>query len=273
MESFWDKIRNTSTFYSDDSLSVDSLKDDHQQFFVRLVLDHARSIIASARHGQKPKPLRLLLLGTAGTGKTRAIQTCLQEIQNALKAANLPLSFVRVAAPTGSAAFNIRFSASTIHRLIHWLSPPYFHNLQENSDSLMKLQEYFENTELILIDEVSMVGRQMMGRIDSRLRQATAGRDNCDDFIGGLSAVCVGDPAQCEAIFDQQIYDTDPHKHTNDMEEANAAKLSNAGLNVYAQFDEVIILTHVHRLHTLDKDNLSEEEKDYNERARRFIQA
>ena len=56
------------------------------------------------------------------------------------------------------------------------------------------------------------------------------------------------------------------------MEEDNAAKLSNAGLNVYAQFDEVIILTHVHRLHTLDKDNLSEEEQQYNERARRFIQ-
>ena len=209
--------------------------------------------------------MRLLLLGTAGTGKTRAIQTCLQEIQNALKAANLPLSFVRVAAPTGSAAFNIRFSASTIHRLIHWLSPPYFHNLQENSDSLMKLQEYFQNTELILIDEVSMVGRHMMGRIDSRLRQATAERDNCDDLIGGLSAVCVGDPAQCEAMMDQQIYDTDPHKRTNDMEEDSAAKLSNAGLNAYAQFNEVIILTHVHRLHTLDKENLSDEEKEYNE--------
>ena len=114
----------------------------------------------------------------------------------------------------------------------------------------MKLQQYFECTELILIDEISMVGRQMMGRIDTRLRQATAGRYNSDDLLGGLSAVCVGDPAQCEAIMDQQMYDKDPHKRTNDMEEDSAAKLSNAGLNVYTQFDEVIILTHVHRLHT-----------------------
>ena len=157
---------------------------------------------------------------------------------------------MRVAAPTGSAAFNIRFKASTIHRLIHWLTPPYFDDLQENHESLMKLQQSFECTELILIDEISMVGRQMMGRIDSRLRQAIAGRYNSDDLLGGLSAVCVGDPAQCEAIMDQQMYDKDPHKRTNDMEEDSTAKLSNAGLNVYAQFDEVIILTHVHRLHT-----------------------
>ena len=88
----------------------------------------------------------MLLLGTAGTGKTRAIQTCLQEIQNALKAAKLPLSFVRVAAPTGSAAFNIRFQASTIHRLIQWLTPPYFHKLQENSDNLAALMITYPST-------------------------------------------------------------------------------------------------------------------------------
>ena len=95
----------------------------------------------------------------------------------------------------------------------------------------------------------------MMGRIDSRLRQATAGRDNSDDFLGGLSMVCVGDPAQCEAIMDQQIYDADPHKRTADVQEDSCVKLSDAGLSVYAHFDEVIILTHVHRLHTLDKED------------------
>ena len=79
--------------------------------------------------------------------------------------------------------------------------------------------------------------------------------------MDGLSAVCVGDPAQCETIMDQQIYDTEPHKLRHYMEEDSAAKLSNAGLNVYAQLDEVIILTLVHRLHTWDKEDLSEEEK------------
>ena len=73
---------------------------------------------------QTPEPLRLLLLGTAGSGKTRAVQTVLQELQRALSIADLPVdvdrtAFVRVGAPTGTAAFNLRFQATTIHRLIH----------------------------------------------------------------------------------------------------------------------------------------------------------
>ena len=67
---------------------------------------------------------------------------------------------------------------------------------------------------LLLLDEVSMVDRQMMGHIDSRLEQAKAGRNPQTESLGGCSCVIVGDPAQCEAIMDQQIYDVAPHKDT-----------------------------------------------------------
>ena len=68
--------------------------------------------------------MRMLLLGSAGAGKTRAVQTALQEIQRTLAEADLPAeidedAFVRVGAPTGTAAFNLRFNATTVHRLIH----------------------------------------------------------------------------------------------------------------------------------------------------------
>ena len=115
---FWKKLRNSSTTYSDESLSVDALGDDYQQLFVRLVLDHCKGVLEAILKKTPPKPLRLFLLGTAGTGKTRSIQTLLQELQRLLEARKIPGTFVRVAAPTGSAAFNIRFGASTIHRLI-----------------------------------------------------------------------------------------------------------------------------------------------------------
>ena len=42
----------------------------------------------------------------------------------------MPSDFVRVAAPTGSAAFNIQFAATTIHRLIHWFRPNNFEDLE-----------------------------------------------------------------------------------------------------------------------------------------------
>ena len=88
---------------------------DFQQLFVTLVLRHAEEVVAAWKAHTVPKPLRLLLLGTAGTGKTLALQTALQ----ALADRGLLRDFVRVAAPTGTAAFNVGFNATTIHRLIH----------------------------------------------------------------------------------------------------------------------------------------------------------
>ena len=146
-----------------------------------------------------------MLLGTAGTGKTTATQTMLQALLQKLDEVGLPSNFVRVAAPTGTAAFNIRFNATTVHRLIHWFNPRVFAEL-DNPDYLSALQEHLSETMLCVIDEISMVGRQMMGRIDSRSHQAKPGARNPGGHsVGGMSLVCVGDPAQIQAIGDQQM--------------------------------------------------------------------
>ena len=131
----WEKLRNESNAYSDETLSRDTLNDDYQQLFVAMVLDHVEHVIQCMQKRETPEPLRLLLLGTAGSGKTRAVQTVLQELQRVLAAADLPVdvdrrAFVRVGAPTGTAAFNLRFQATTIHRLIQWFTPPIFPRAQ-----------------------------------------------------------------------------------------------------------------------------------------------
>ena len=149
------------------------------------------------------------MLGTAGTGKTLALKTALQ----ALADRGLLRDFVRVAAPTGTAAFNVGFNATTIHRLIHWFHPNFFAEIS-NDEHLAKLQAHFENTQMFVFDEVSMIGRKMTGRIDSRTQQAVADRNCNDESLGGMSLVCIGDPAQCQALFDQQMYDLDPHEKT-----------------------------------------------------------
>ena len=268
---WWMKLRASASTYTDDSLTIESLQDDHQCLFVHLVLKHVQDIITCIRKKTKPVPLRLLLLGTAGTGKTRSIQTLLQHLHAQLQRQGLPAEFIRVAAPTGTAAFNIRFNATTVHRLIHWFRPPYFHDLLADSDSLAKFQEYMENTQLLLIDEISMVGRQMMGRIDARMRQAKAGTCQSDTSLGGLSCICVGDPAQCEAIMDQQMFDRDVHKDTCKDPVPDSAIYSNRGLMVYGEFQEVIILSTVHRMRFIDKPSLTEEEKKYNDRGSKFM--
>ena len=105
-----------------------------------------------------------------------------------------------------------------------------------------------------------MIGRQMMGRIDSRLQQAKAGLNDKEELLGGVSSVLVGDPAQCEAIMDQQIYDTVPHKKTATDHDQKHVHLSNRGLEVYNTFKQVVVLTKTHRLTKIDNPQTPAEE-------------
>ena len=215
--------------------------------------------------------MRLFLLGTAGTGKTHTMQTMLQELRRLLTARGYPASFFQVGAPTGPAAFNLRFNATTIHRLIHHrdLRRPFG---ELRGEALAALQEAFNKTFLIVLDEVSMIGRQFMGRIDSRLCQAKASWNVTGESLGGVSCVCIGDPAQCEAITDQQIYDRKPHKATGSETSGPYVDLSNRGLTVYEEFDQVVVLSTVHRLQRaiLDRSEPDPAVLASNERCDRF---
>ena len=122
---------------------------------------------------------------------------------------------------------------------------------------------------------MSMIGRQMMGRIDARMQQAVPGSDASADSLGGMSLVCIGDPAQCQALFDQQIYDVEPHAKTMTNPLQQDVQLSNKGLDIYREIDLVIVLSAIRRLskHTAaDGPSLTEEQQAYNDRADRFLE-
>ena len=70
----------------------------------------------------------------------------------------------RVGAYTGCAAFNVRYSASTLHRLFEILNPFHFADLPEGSTKLHEFQTKMANTHLLIFDEISMIGRQIMGQ-------------------------------------------------------------------------------------------------------------
>ena len=133
------KRKDVELDYERPDLSKDMLNDDYQRLFVELLLQHADEVLTNLGSSTPVPPLRLLLLGTAGTGKTTSTQTALQELRRKLTAAGYPLEFFRVAAYTGCAAFNVRFNATTIHRLIKWFNPRFFQALT-NPDRLAELQ-------------------------------------------------------------------------------------------------------------------------------------
>ena len=67
-------------------------------------------------------PLKIKLLGVAGTGKSRTIKTVVQEFNNLMKNSNLPEKDhgrIIMCAPTGVAAYNIGCGAASVHKTFH----------------------------------------------------------------------------------------------------------------------------------------------------------
>jgi hypothetical protein len=257
-----DDRKDTTVRYNRDDLTKEGLGDDFQRLFVELVLAHVDDVVANLSSPGDVKPLRLLLLGTAGTGKTRAVQTLMQELTRLLRTRKYEGEYVKVAAPTGCAAFNIRFGATTLHRLFEMRNPRKWSELAEHSATLQRFQEKMSTVRLLAFDEISMVGKQMMGKISSRCRQAKPAEQNPHgDALGGLSCIAVGDPAQCPPISDDPFFDAEAHKDTRSDAAAPRVLFSNQGKMIYDTFEDVIILQFCHRVHRLTGEDLSADDK------------
>ena len=136
------------------------------------------------------EPLRIIVSGTAGTGKSFLIG-CLAKL---LQAA------VKIMAPTGVAALNVH--GYTLHSLLHLPTRGELKDLQ--GESLNDLQKSMNGVKYIIIDEISMVGRKMFGQIDKRLRQAFP--QNANYVFGGCSCILFGDFGQLPPVMDHPLF-------------------------------------------------------------------
>ena len=167
-----------------------------------------------------PPPLRVIVSGTAGTGKSYLIHCLRLLLQHQL----------RVAAPTGVAAFNV--DGCTLHSL---LSLPTKGDVKDlEGERLNKLQQSFTDIKYIIIDEMSMVGRKSLGQVDRRLRQAFPHRGQ--EVFGGCSCLLFGDFGQLPPVMDLPLYTTD-----------SRSELSDQGRAAYQQFNQTVVLDQVMR--------------------------
>ena len=197
---------------------------------------------ASDRHGvtRPPEPFRLLLLGTAGTGKSDTIKAIVQSAEDAL-------GFVSVlrCAHTGVAAYNMGPGAETVNSAFGLgakLGP--------------ELLEVLLRVRLVIIDEVSMLGSEQLYHVSQRLEEVARvrwrkrrprGRPEADGRLknepdnfggfGGTSVLLVGDFAQIPPIGDPSLIT--PAK--------GQAREAAAGQRLFQQFTEVIRLRRVYR--------------------------
>ena len=124
----WDELDASSSLYEDKTLSKEGLCDDYQLLLVSMILDPCSDNIPLL--SERPDGRRKAFTHTAGTGKTRTVQTTLQDICQLLSKSVIPDEFVRCAAPTECAAWNLKCNATTKHRLVRWTNLRYFDDMR-----------------------------------------------------------------------------------------------------------------------------------------------
>ena len=178
------------------------------------------NVIQNHMEGNDTTPLRMIVSGTAGTGKSYLIHCIRLLLQDK----------VRVVAPTGVAAFNI--DGSTLHSLLSLPVKGDFKDLE--GEHLNKLQHSLQNMEYLIIDEISMVGRKLFGQIDKRLRQVFP-QHSCE-ILGGFSCLLFGDFGQLPPVMDLPLYTT-----------SISSPLSDIGANSYLSFNSAVVLDQIMR--------------------------
>ncbi|CAG8693793.1 19015_t:CDS:2 [Cetraspora pellucida] len=216
----WQACNEANSTKTLDANTIDyqTLNEIQMKIFKRFEF-HYNSIIIDSN----TIPLRVIIMGTAGTGKSYLINAIQQRLQEIAKRNRIDSSPVIVLAPTGVAAFNIH--GTTIHSALSL--PVNCNNFDINGECLKQLQKKLNGVKYIIIDEKSMVRHRMLTLIDMRLRQAFP--ENQNQPFGSQLVILVGDFGQLPPVLDKPMYAQD---HCHDL-------LSNDGIASYRQFQEV----------------------------------
>jgi len=219
--------------------------------------EFARDIIARTSGPSASSPLRLILTGTAGTGKSRTVKAAVKaRIRRAVKGKFDGKQKRRVcvlAAPTGCASFQLKHGATTIHRAFG--VPVGFCGRAKNkhTEAFVRRQTRLRNAEVFIIDEYSMVGRQMLGKVLYKARECLPGIKS----MGGKDVVLAGDAKQAAPIGDEPMFRVGAYrgKGLNKPRRGEAAEdaptlpeLTRQGELFREEFQDVVILRKVHRI-------------------------
>jgi ATP-dependent DNA helicase PIF1 len=112
---------------------------------------------------------------------------------------------VLLTAPTATAAFNI--GGTTLHQafsLSKSLPLPYIY---KRDDELNKLRSKLQYLNILIIDEISMVGQRMLLYVSERLRQI---KQSGNALFGNISVIAVGDFYQLPPVKQKTLYDLRP---------------------------------------------------------------
>jgi hypothetical protein len=144
----------------------------------------------------KFKPLRMILNGSGGTGKSVLINTLVTVLRRIFNNDDV----VHITAPTGAAAFNV--NGETIHRLleINPSDPDYIPGTMP-SGMKQRLLDKLRTTLALIIDERSLLGSNLFGNAELKLKETIFGGLLPEMDWGGLPIlILVGDDYQLPPV-------------------------------------------------------------------------
>ena len=179
---------------------------DRQRAMVMFHRNWCKQAILALKEGRQVEPCCVFLSGPGGVGKSHVIIRLIHS--DTLKYLRLSGTvetddvIVLVTAPTGVAAFNI--SGMTLHSAFLLGRSKYSGFQPLSHDRINSLRSKLSNLSLVIIDEVSMVGSNMLLEVHKGLQQIKG--VSYDVTFGGVSILAVGDLYQLPPVGQSQLF-------------------------------------------------------------------
>ena len=236
--------------------SVETL-DPTQREAYKFVLEWAKERLTwrdcRRSHSLKAPPsLKLLLLGTAGSGKTHTAKTFIAQCRRMFGTFDSVLTM----AFSGVAAANLGEGARTIDSVFHTNAADATKDLV--GESLDKLVAELRSVQLVVIDEISTVGAAQFEIVSRRLEQVSRvlyrerfREEPPQDFggFGAIGVVCMGDFAQLPPVLATSLLSGTP---LQDSKNSGLRSFALAGRQLFQTFTHVVRLRRIHRIKAAD---------------------
>ena len=238
---------------------------------------------------RRTKPLRMILTGGAGSGKSTTVRALvrarrertdrlLRGVRNEKRKRQRMRFTCILSSPTGTASFQMKYGATTAHRA--WGVGPFnFLPLKVGNPAVERLRDMVENGDLAVFDEFSMLGKAFLGKVLYRAREVAPG---AAASLGGLDCIKAGHLAQAAPIGDDPVFKPGGYsgKSTNRAPEGYRVKeppttkalMDDANLFL-TEFEDVVMLLETHRVDEDGEPGWSEERlAQYRQDAKRFLE-
>ncbi len=214
------------------------------------LVDVYKDVSSTGKPRALPK-MRSWLGGSAGSGKSTTLKTIVHHLRLLFQEKQVEAT-VELTAYTGVAAFNIGFGAKTACTSFRVFPKAKWHNELEG-EAFRKLEQQWRSVVLLIVDEISFIGRAFFAKMHFRLQQAKrrffseAALDPNDYTFGNLSIILVGDFGQLEPIEDWSMCDSEATWQTCPKNLRHMWRHQCHGKLLMQTFDEAVILNKIHR--------------------------